>query len=50
MPDLGEYANFIWASYAAALLILGGMAVMSIRAHKKSRDAVEAARPKRNRD
>lgn len=46
---MGGYATFVWTAYgltAAALLVL---AVTSVRGAKKTRERVEALRPRRRK-
>jgi len=49
---MGGYARFVWPAYAAALLLLGGMAIWVWRTARRQRRqwaALERARPARRR-
>ena len=38
---MGGYAAFIWPAYAAAVAILGGMTMLSLRRHRAASRALE---------
>jgi heme exporter protein D len=47
---MGGYARFVWPAYGVALLVLAGMAVISLRAWRRQRrlwSALETARTHR---
>jgi heme exporter protein D len=33
---MGGYAAFVWPAYAVALVVLGGLAVQSLRAYRRN--------------
>ncbi|MBW8732892.1 MAG: heme exporter protein CcmD [Asticcacaulis sp.] len=44
--DMGKYAVFVWGAYSASAIAIGGLVLMSLRAHatrKKQLDALQAA-------
>ncbi|MEC9431466.1 MAG: heme exporter protein CcmD [Pseudomonadota bacterium] len=41
MPDLGAYAAYVLASYAAAVVVLGAVIAWSIRAALRARTELE---------
>lgn len=41
LPELGRHGGYILASYAAALVILGGLIVASIAANRAARRALD---------
>ena len=50
MPDLGKYADAVLSSYAASLLLLAVLVLMTLRSGRKARRALEEVerRGKRN--
>ncbi|MCH2249608.1 MAG: heme exporter protein CcmD [Cognatishimia sp.] len=42
MPELGKYAGEVLSSYAASLLLLAGLVIVSLRASRKAKAALEA--------
>ena len=50
IPDLGKYADAVLSSYAASLLLLGVLVVMTIRRGRKARRALDAVERKRQGD
>ncbi len=49
---MGGYAGFVWPAYAVALIVLGGLAVQSVRGLRSLRRevaALEEERPRRSR-
>jgi heme exporter protein D len=49
---MGGYAAFVWPAYAIGLVVLGGLAVASLRqlrAREREAAAMEAANPRRAR-
>lgn len=49
---MGGYAAFIWPAYAVAVVVLGGLVVVSLkqlRAREREAAAMEAANPRRQR-
>jgi heme exporter protein D len=42
MPELGKYAGEVLSSYAASLVLLLGLVVMSLRASRKAKAALDA--------
>ncbi|NQY58575.1 heme exporter protein CcmD [Cognatishimia sp.] len=42
MPELGKYAGEVLSSYAASLVLLAGLVVVSLRASRKAKMALEA--------
>jgi len=47
--DLGKHAAFIWSAYGATAVGLIGMALISLRAHRKARETAERLRPRRKK-
>ncbi len=47
--DMGEYAAYIWASYAAALVIIGATIIVTKKQQKATRNQVEALRANRKK-
>jgi len=47
LPNMGEYASYIWGSYAAAAIILIGMAVITVMSHKRKKAEAARLKPKR---
>jgi heme exporter protein D len=37
---MGGYAGFVWPAYGVAALVLGGLALVSWRRHRRSADAL----------
>ena len=48
LPVMGEYASYIWASYAIAAVILVGMLVQTTLSHKTKKAEAERLKPKRD--
>ncbi len=49
---MGGYAAYVWPAYALALIVIGGVALASLRtlrAREAEARALEAARPRRPR-
>jgi heme exporter protein D len=49
---MGGYAAFVWPAYAVATLVLGGLAVQSLRAYRRNMrqlDVLQQERPGRRR-
>ena len=49
---MGGYARFVWPAYGIAVVVLAGMALISISAWRRQKrlwDAIEATRPDRRR-
>jgi heme exporter protein D len=49
---MGGYAAFVWPAYAIATLVLGGLAVQSLRAYRRNMrqlDMLQQERPGRRR-
>ena len=42
MPELGKYAGEVLSSYAASLVLLAGLVIVSLRASRKAKAALEA--------
>ena len=50
--SMGGYAGFVWPAYAVALIVIGGLAVQSVRslrAVKREVAALEEDGPRRSR-
>lgn len=47
MPDLGKYADAVLSSYAATLLLLAALVLLSVRRGRKARRALDAVERKR---
>jgi heme exporter protein D len=50
MPDLGKYADAVLSSYAASLLLLGLLVLVTVMRGRKARRALEAIERKRGKD
>ena len=37
---MGGYAGFVWPAYGVAAIVLGGLALVSWRRHRRSSDAL----------
>jgi len=37
---MGGYAGFVWPAYGVAVIVLGGLAALSWRRHRRSGDAL----------
>ena len=48
--SLGEYGEYIWAAYIAAVAILAGLWLLTNAQAKRARKEVELLRPKRGTD
>lgn len=46
IPDLGKYASDVLSAYVIALLLLGGLVVISLRQSAKARKTLEDAERK----
>jgi heme exporter protein D len=49
---MGGYAAFVWPAYAVALVVLGGLAVQSLRAYRRNLrelETLQRGRPGRRR-
>jgi heme exporter protein D len=49
---MGGYAAFVWPAYAVALIVLGGLALQSLRSYRRNLrqlDALQQERPGRRR-
>jgi heme exporter protein D len=49
---MGGYAAFVWPAYAVAAIVLGGLAVQSMRAYRRNMrqlDVLQQERPGRRR-
>jgi heme exporter protein D len=49
---MGGYAAFVWPAYAVAAIVLGGLAVQSLRAYRRNMrqlDVLQQERPGRRR-
>jgi heme exporter protein D len=49
---MGGYAAFVWPAYAVAAIVLGGLAVQSLRAYRRNMrqlDMLQQERPARRR-
>jgi heme exporter protein D len=49
---MGGYAAFVWPAYAVATIVLGGLAVQSLRAYRRNMrqlDVLQQERPARRR-
>jgi heme exporter protein D len=49
---MGGYAAFVWPAYALALIVLGGLAVQSLRAYRRNLrelETLQRQRPGRRR-
>lgn len=42
MPDLGTYATEVLSAYAVSFVLLAGLIVLSVRASRRARRALEA--------
>ena len=42
MLDMGGYAAFVWPAYAVSILLLGGAAVLTVRAYRRARARLAA--------
>jgi heme exporter protein D len=40
--DMGKYALYVWGSYGATALAIGGLVLLSLRAHAKWKQQLEA--------
>ena len=50
--DMGGYGLFVWTTYAAAVVLMGGLLVVSVRGARRSERevrAMEALSPRRRR-
>ena len=47
--DMGEYAAYIWASYGAALVIMGATIIVTKKQQKAARTQVDALRANRKK-
>jgi len=47
--DMGEFAAYIWASYAAAALIVGATIIITKKQQKSVRKQVDMLRSKRKK-
>ncbi len=50
--EMGGYARFVWPAYAAAAVVLAGMALAALRAWRRQRrqwEAVERSLPAKRR-
>jgi len=47
MPDLGKYADAVLSSYAATLLLLAVLVLMTLKRGRKARRALEEIESKR---
>jgi heme exporter protein D len=41
---MGGYAGFVWPAYGVAAIVLGGLAILSCRRHRRSADALARLR------
>jgi heme exporter protein D len=51
--SMGGYAAYVWPAYALALIVIGAVALFSVRAlraREAEAKALEAARPRRRSD
>ena len=39
---MGGYAAFVWPAYAVSILLLGGAAVLTVRAYRRARARLAA--------
>lgn len=39
---MGEHGVFIWSAYAAAIVLLGGLVLLSVAARRRARRALQA--------
>jgi heme exporter protein D len=49
---MGGYAAFVWPAYAVALIVLGGMALQSLRTYRRNLrqlETLQQGRPGRRR-
>jgi heme exporter protein D len=44
---MGGYAAFVWPAYAVALVVLGGLAVQSLRAYRRNLRQLETLQQER---
>lgn len=42
IPELGKYAGEVLSSYAASFVLLAGLVILSLRASRKSKVALDA--------
>ncbi|THH39177.1 heme exporter protein CcmD [Aliishimia ponticola] len=47
MPDLGKYAVTVLSAYGASIVLLIGLVLISLRAGRKARRALEAVETRR---
>ncbi|MGL5115064.1 MAG: heme exporter protein CcmD [Beijerinckiaceae bacterium] len=45
MIELGRHGGFILASYAVSLVVLGGVALATLRRYRRARDRLAALSP-----
>ena len=50
IPDLGKYADAVLSSYAASILLLAGLVLLSLRRGRRARRALEAIEQRQRRD
>jgi heme exporter protein CcmD len=48
--DMGEHGAFVWGAYGAALLLLGGLVLLSVAARRRARRELAARGPGRGLD
>ena len=48
MPDLGKYADAVLGAYAASILLLIGIVVLSVWQSRRARAALEEMEKRRN--
>ncbi|SFK67748.1 heme exporter protein CcmD [Shimia haliotis] len=47
MPDLGKYAAEVLSAYGVAIVLLGALVLLSVRAARRARVELEAAEARR---
>jgi len=40
MLDMGKYGVFIWSSYGASVLVIGGLMIRILKQRKKAKEAL----------
>jgi heme exporter protein D len=43
---MGGYAAFVWPSYGLSIIVLAGLTVWSLRAHRQAREALRRVETK----
>jgi heme exporter protein D len=46
---MGGYAGFVWPAYGLAVAVIGGMAVASVAAYRRTKRALDAAQATRKK-